>query len=55
MKRYKYSFTLIVFLLCNVGYAQQKPYFDEGEDPKPTGAKWKLVKGMSDEFNGKKS
>lgn len=54
MKRYKYSFTLIVFLLCYVGYAQQKPYFDEGEDPKPTGAKWKLVKGMSDEFNGKK-
>ena len=34
--------------------AQKTPQFNEGEDPKPKEAKWKLIKNMSDEFKGKK-
>ncbi|GGZ88030.1 family 16 glycosylhydrolase [Algibacter mikhailovii] len=44
---------LTLMLLVNVIYSQDAPYFESGEDPKPSKAKWKLVKQMSDEFNGK--
>lgn len=47
---------LIVGLLCSVqlGIAQKSPFFAKGQDPKPENTKWKLVKNMSDEFNGKR-
>lgn len=45
---------LIIIITFNSLYAQKSPYFQKGEDPKPEGKKWKLVKGMSDEFKGKK-
>lgn len=42
--------------VCLTGFlnAQDRPYFLEGEDPKPEGAKWKMIKSMSDEFDGDK-
>ncbi|TXE13882.1 family 16 glycosylhydrolase [Seonamhaeicola algicola] len=54
MKLFKHLtlFTLLVFATSI--NAQKAPYFLKGQDPKPTGGKWKLVKNMSDEFNGKK-
>jgi len=49
------QYMLVVFLLvANFISAQKTPYFNDGEDPKPSNQKWKLVKKMSDEFNGKK-
>ena len=47
---------LFTGLLLTVGTmtAQKTPQFNEGEDPKPANQKWKLVKNMSDEFEGKK-
>ena len=44
----------MALLFCVIGYAQVGPFFEEGEDPKPSVANWQLVKGMSDEFNGTK-
>jgi len=35
-------------------HAQKSPFFKEGESPQIDGKKWKLIKNMSDEFNGKK-
>jgi len=32
--------------------AQKSPFFIKGEDPAPENLKWKLIKNMSDEFNG---
>lgn len=46
--------SIIIFLIATTFFAQKAPTFLEGEDPKPTDKKWKLVKNMSDEFNGKK-
>ncbi|GAB1858032.1 hypothetical protein MHTCC0001_28690 [Flavobacteriaceae bacterium MHTCC 0001] len=46
-----------VFILLFSGcltYGQSTPLFQEGEDPKPKDAKWKLVKSMSDEFTEKR-
>ncbi|MBC6997086.1 family 16 glycosylhydrolase [Cytophaga sp. FL35] len=54
MKLYKRSTSLVALLFCVIGYAQVGPFFEEGEDPKPSVANWQLVKGMSDEFNGTK-
>ncbi|NJB37401.1 family 16 glycosylhydrolase [Croceivirga sp. JEA036] len=54
MIHYKNGITAAFLLLGIVAYGQKGPFFTAGEDPKPSGAKWKLVKGMSDEFNGKK-
>ena len=42
------------FVVVSLSFAQKSPYFQEGEDPRPEDSKWKLVKSMSDEFNGKK-
>ncbi|WP_405398782.1 family 16 glycosylhydrolase [Maribacter sp. Asnod2-G09] len=46
---------LLTALLLTMGTlaAQKLPQFNEGEDPKPANQKWKLVKNMSDEFEGK--
>ncbi|TDT47289.1 glycosyl hydrolase family 16 [Maribacter spongiicola] len=43
-----------LFLTVGTLVAQKSPHFNDGEDPKPTTQKWKLVKNMSDEFEGKK-
>lgn len=45
---------IMLFLGCFFGalQAQEAPYFLKDEDPKPDGGKWKLVKNMSDEFDG---
>ncbi len=43
---------LIVLFFWMIDYAQESPFFEAGEDPKPQAAQWKLVKGMSDEFDG---
>ncbi|PQJ81050.1 family 16 glycosylhydrolase [Polaribacter porphyrae] len=45
---------IIVFLITTTFFAQKSPTFKDGEDPKPADKKWKLVKKMSDEFDGKK-
>ena len=49
----RYTFLLLATLICTVSFAQKAPFFEKGEDPKPVDAKWKLVKSMSDEFDGK--
>lgn len=43
-----------LFLTVGTMVAQKSPHFNDGEDPKPTTQKWKIVKNMSDEFEGKK-
>ncbi|SHJ85107.1 Beta-glucanase, GH16 family [Maribacter aquivivus] len=43
-----------LFLSVGTMVAQKSPHFNDGEDPKPTTQKWKIVKNMSDEFEGKK-
>ncbi|WP_298488111.1 family 16 glycosylhydrolase [uncultured Maribacter sp.] len=50
----KQTFFVILIGMSNVLFAQNAPQFKKGEDPKPDGTKWKLIKEMSDEFNGKK-
>ncbi|MGJ8732670.1 MAG: family 16 glycosylhydrolase [Cellulophaga sp.] len=45
---------LLIFICVGQSFAQKTPFFKEGQDPKPNHKKWKLVKSMSDEFNGKK-
>ncbi|WP_111708225.1 family 16 glycosylhydrolase [Lutibacter citreus] len=45
---------LIVLLIAGSMFAQKAPTFKNGEDLKPKNAKWKLIKNMSDEFDGKK-
>ena len=45
---------LIILFISNACNAQKAPTFMDGEDPKPNDKKWKLVKNMSDEFDGKK-
>lgn len=54
VKMSKQVTTLVLLLIATVMFAQKAPQFKDGEDPKPTGKKWKLVKNMSDEFNRKK-
>ncbi|MGC6430785.1 MAG: family 16 glycosylhydrolase [Jejuia sp.] len=44
---------LLVICFSTMTNAQRSPHFQNGEDPKPEGTKWKLVKSMSDEFNKK--
>lgn len=48
--------TLMLGFMCSLhsGMAQKTPFFEKGQDPKPANTKWKLVKNMSDEFNGKR-
>ncbi|ANW97455.1 glycoside hydrolase [Wenyingzhuangia fucanilytica] len=46
--------SVIILLITMTCFAQQSPTFIDGEDPKPDNTKWKLVKNMSDEFNGTK-
>lgn len=55
MKKHKFSFnlSLILLFIASLLYAQKAPFFVDGNDPKPADKKWKLVKSMSDEFNGK--
>ncbi|RKR08027.1 glycosyl hydrolase family 16 [Maribacter vaceletii] len=53
MKLNKGCVVLVVLLVVNMTFAQNSPYFLEGQDP-TDGGKWKLVKKMSDEFNGNK-
>ena len=48
------QFSLVIILVTSTLFAQKTPTFKAGEDPKPANAKWKLVKNMSDEFDGKK-
>ncbi|WP_221409060.1 family 16 glycosylhydrolase [Reichenbachiella versicolor] len=50
----KYLLVLLFALSISSSFAQKTPFFEKGQDPKPDGKKWKLVKGMSDEFNEKK-
>ncbi|MDV7185901.1 family 16 glycosylhydrolase [Lutibacter sp. TH_r2] len=50
----KQVLVLILFIAASTIYAQKAPTFLKGEDPKPSDKKWKLIKNMSDEFNGKK-
>lgn len=52
-KNFKNSLVITFLMLVSFAFAQKGPQFKKGEDPKPNGAKWKLVKNMSDEFNGK--
>lgn len=54
MKTSKNSILIVLLLLVNITFAQKGPQFEKGEDPRPSNSKWKLVKGMSDEFKGKK-
>ncbi len=51
MKFSKLFVTICMLFTVVTVSAQRKPYFQKGEDPKPNGSKWKLVKSMSDEFN----
>ncbi|QCX40319.1 glycosyl hydrolase family protein [Aureibaculum algae] len=53
-KNWKQIFLAIALFGVSQTFAQKAPTFSEGEDPKPSHKKWKLVKNMSDEFNGKK-
>ncbi|WP_282117227.1 family 16 glycosylhydrolase [Cellulophaga baltica] len=52
----KLKITLLTSCLFAAGtvFAQKAPHFNEGEDPKPSSKQWKLIKNMSDEFDGKK-
>ncbi|GEC72508.1 Glycosyl hydrolases family 16 [Flavobacterium flevense] len=43
----------LLFVLIQSVIAQKSPFFKQGEDLKPLEMKWKLIKNMSDEFNGK--
>lgn len=52
MGNHKSLLMLVLLCFCSMFYAQSGPYFQHGEDPKPSDKKWKLVKKMSDEFNG---
>ncbi|MCL7762536.1 family 16 glycosylhydrolase [Polaribacter sp. Z014] len=54
MTTFKRITTVLILLAMNTLYAQNSPFFNKDEDPKPEGSKWKLVKNMSDDFNGKK-
>lgn len=54
LKGLKYVLAVVFLVIADVGLAQKAPQFLEGEDPKPVNGKWKLIKNMSDEFNGKK-
>jgi len=50
---------ILIFLVIQVSvlssiFAQNSPYFNEGQDPSENGRKWKLVKKLSDEFEGGK-
>ncbi|WP_282147800.1 family 16 glycosylhydrolase [Algibacter lectus] len=54
LKRSKQFSILLLLLTANTIFAQKGPYFQNGEDPKPENANWKLIKNMSDEFDGKK-
>ncbi|CDF79844.1 beta-porphyranase B (GH16) [Formosa agariphila KMM 3901] len=53
-KRFKQISLALLFLTTSIAFAQNTPYFNAGEDPKPANKTWKLVKNMSDEFEGKK-
>ncbi|WP_366182585.1 family 16 glycosylhydrolase [Flavobacterium ovatum] len=52
MKQFKPLTLLFLMGLCTTINAQKGPQFKNNQDPKPTEAKWKLVKNMSDEFDG---
>jgi len=54
MKLLEKQTLLIMLFFGMIGYAQESPFFEAGEDPKPQTSQWKLVKGMSDEFDGNK-
>ncbi|WPR73123.1 family 16 glycosylhydrolase [Flavobacterium sp. NG2] len=54
IKTIKQIAPFILVLAANSIVAQKSPVFEKGQDPKPDGKKWELVKNMSDEFNGKK-
>ncbi|MDA0780625.1 MAG: family 16 glycosylhydrolase [Bacteroidetes bacterium] len=45
--------TFILLVTTSLLFAQKAPFFIDGNDPKPSGTKWELVKSMSDEFKGK--
>jgi len=54
-KHIKFSrfWLLCIFLICgNFSYAQTSPFFKENQNPKPIDSEWKLVKILSDEFEG---
>lgn len=54
MKLKKHCLLILALVLVNTISAQKSPFFLKGEDPKPEGTKWKLIKPMSDEFKKKK-
>ncbi|WP_341220730.1 family 16 glycosylhydrolase [Polaribacter atrinae] len=46
--------SIVIYLIATTFYAQETPTFADGENPMPADKKWKLVKNMSDEFEGHK-
>lgn len=51
--------SILIFLVVQVAvlspiFAQNSPFFNEGQDPSENGRKWKLVKKLSDEFDVEK-
>jgi beta-porphyranase len=53
MKASRYFSIFVFLLIASTIYAQKKPHFLKGEDPKLAYQKWALIENMSDEFNGK--
>ncbi|WP_010136977.1 family 16 glycosylhydrolase [Ochrovirga pacifica] len=53
MQNTKTHIVALFLIFTTMGFAQKGPYFLEGQAPDLEGKKWKLIKGMSDEFNKK--
>ncbi|WNJ17339.1 RICIN domain-containing protein [Pontibacter sp. G13] len=43
---------LLFMVSMQAAFGQTSPTFSTGQDPKPSDKTWKLVEGLSDEFNG---
>ncbi len=52
-KKTNKNLVYIFLIFTSFTFAQKGPYFVEGQTPDVGGKKWKLIKGMSDEFNRK--
>ncbi|WP_147302995.1 T9SS type A sorting domain-containing protein [Marinoscillum furvescens] len=53
MKKFKPLHMLWVLVFCAIQHTTlAQPYFQSGQDPKPSGKVWQKVNNLSDEFNG---
>lgn len=52
MKKVSCRIFLMLMVLAPMVYAQEGPFFQNGQDPKPAGKKWVKIENLSDEFDG---